>query len=243
MGSILSILFGFLLEGKLMDVPQVVDIRNKIVGTLVRQARLEAGKTQRECAEVLGCSPSTFSYYERGHKGLALPEIEALAYFFEVPLQALLNGSQAVAQEEEEEPLPLLQLMQIRQKILAVQFRKCREDAGLTQEQMADLLDVSSYRVSQYEAADRQIPLAELEIAAERCDRTLHDFFDREGLPMGRAERDRQMMARLDELSPEVREFVLKPTNQLYLRIALLLSAMKVDSLREIAETLLEITY
>jgi hypothetical protein len=51
------------------------------------------------------------------------------------------------------------------------------------------------------------------------------------------------MVARLEELSPEVREFVLKPTNNLYLRIALLLSAMKADSLRQIAETLLDITY
>lgn len=226
-----------------MEVSQAVDIRNKIIGTLVRQARLDAGKTQRECAEILGCSPSTFSYYERGHKGLALPEIEALACFFDVPLQSLLDGSQTLAQEEEEEPLPLLQLMQVRQKILAVQFRKCREDAGLAQEQLADLLDISSYRLSQYETAERQIPLAELEIAAEQCGRTLHDFTDEESLPIGRAQEERQMMARLNELSPEVREFVLKPTNRLYLRIALLLSAMKVDSLREIAETLLDITY
>ena len=79
-----------------MEAPQAVDIRNKIIGTLVRQARMAAGKTQRECADILGCSPSTFSYYERGHKGLALPELEALAYFFEVPLKALLDGSQAV---------------------------------------------------------------------------------------------------------------------------------------------------
>jgi transcriptional regulator with XRE-family HTH domain len=175
-----------------MEVPQAVDIRNKIIGTLVKRARLDAGKTQRECAEILGCSPSTFSYYERGHKGLALPEIEALACFFDVPLQALLDGSQTIAQEEEEEPLPLLQLVQIRQKILAIQLRRCREEAGLSQEQMADLLDISSYRVSQYEAAERQIPLAELEIAAEHCGRTLHDFLDEESLPMGRAERDRR---------------------------------------------------
>jgi transcriptional regulator with XRE-family HTH domain len=226
-----------------MGVLQAVDIRNKIIGTLVRRARLEAGKTQRDCAEVLGCSPSTFSYCERGQKGLALPELEALAYFLDLPLQALLDSGQTLAQEQEEEPLPLSQLMQLRQKILAVQFRKCREDAGLSQEQMADLLDISSYRVSQYEAADRQIPLAELEIAAGQCGRTLQDFLDEENLPMGRAERDRRMMARLGQLSPEVREFVLNPTNRLYLRIARLLSTMKTDSLREIAETLLDITY
>ena len=50
-------------------------------------------------------------------------------------------------------------------------------------------------------------------------------------------------MACLNELSPEVREFILKPTSRPYLRIALLLSAMKADSLREIAETLLDITH
>lgn len=226
-----------------MEVPQAVDNRNKIIGTLVKQARLNAGRTQRECAEILGCSPSTFSYYERGHKGLALPEIEALACFLDVPLQALLDSSQALAQEQEEEPLPLSQLMQVRERILAVQFRKCREEAGFSQEQMADLLDISSYRVSQYEAADRRIPLAELEIAAERCGRTLQHFIDEGNLPRGQAERDRRVMACLNELSPEVREFILKPTSRPYLRIALLLSAMKADSLREIAETLLDITH
>jgi transcriptional regulator with XRE-family HTH domain len=226
-----------------MDVSQAVDIRNEIIGTLVKRARLDAGKTQRDCAEVLGCSPSTFSYYERGHKGLALPEIEALAFFFDVPPKALLDDSQALAQDEEEEPLPLSQLMQIRQRILAVQLRQCREDAGLTQEEMADLLDISSYRVSQYESAERQIPLAELEIAAEQCGRSRQDFVDEGSLPMGRAERNRLVLARLGKLSPEVREFVLQPANLLYLRIAQLLSEMKVDSVREIAETLLDITH
>lgn len=226
-----------------MGAPQAVEIRNKIIGALVRQARLDAGKTQRECAEVLGCSPSTFSYHERGHKGLALPELEALACFLEVPLRALLDSSHAQAQGQEEEALPLSRLMQVRQKILAVQFRKCREEAGFSQEQMADLLDVSSYRVSQYEAADRQIPLAELEIAAQHCGRTLLDFVDEGNLPRGRAERERRMMARLNELSPEVREFVLKPSNRPYLRIALSLSAIETDSLRQIAETLLDITH
>lgn len=226
-----------------MEVSQAVDIRNKIIGILVKRARLDAGKTQRECAEILGCSASTFSQYERGAKGLSLPQIEALAWFFDVPLQALLDGDHTLAQEDEEELLPLSEIMKIRQKILAVQLRKCREGTGHTQAEMAELLATSAYMISQYESGNRQIPLAELEIAAERCGRSLDYFVDEENLPLGRAERERRMVARLSELSPEVREFVLKPTNSLYLRIALLLSALKADSLRKIAETLLDITY
>jgi hypothetical protein len=51
------------------------------------------------------------------------------------------------------------------------------------------------------------------------------------------------MLARLEELPPDVRDFCLKPTNALYLRIAMQLSVMKADHLRQIAETLLDITY
>jgi hypothetical protein len=60
---------------------------------------------------------------------------------------------------------------------------------------------------------------------------------------LGQREQLRRVMAQLDALPPDVREFVLNPTNALYLRIAMLLSTMKADHLRQIAETLLDITY
>jgi hypothetical protein len=80
-------------------------------------------------------------------------------------------------------------------------------------------------------------------MAAEQCGQSLADLCDDEIVPLGRAELQRQFAARLDELPPDLRDFVLKPTNTLYLRIAMLLSSMKADSLRQIAETLLDITY
>jgi transcriptional regulator with XRE-family HTH domain len=226
-----------------MDAPQTIAIRDKIIGVLVRQARLEAGKSQRECAELMGCSPSTFSKYERGKKGLSLPQLEILAYFFEVPIQALLDAEYLEGEEEEKNPLPLEQIMQVRRKILGVQFRQCREASGLTQREMADMMGCSAYMVSRYESGQADIPLAQLEIAVEQCGRSLGEFLDDQTVPLGRAEEERQMLARLDELPDDVRDFILKPSNRLYLRIALLLSAMKADSLRQIAETLLDITY
>jgi hypothetical protein len=51
------------------------------------------------------------------------------------------------------------------------------------------------------------------------------------------------MVERLDELSPDMRDFILNPTNTLYLRIAMLASNLAADQLRQIAETLLDITY
>ncbi len=226
-----------------MDVSQTIAIRNRIIGLLVKRARLRAGKSQRECAELIGCSPTRFGQYERGQQGLTLPQLEALAYFFGVPLANLWDERSELPEESPGESLPLAEMMALRRKMLAVQFRQCRRAAGLTQQQMGQLLGCSAARISQYERGKSDITLAELEIVSERCNRTLADFVDEQTIPLSQAEQNRQALARLKELPPDMREFVLKPSNALYLRIAMLLSAIKADSLRQIAETILEITY
>lgn len=226
-----------------MDVSQEIAIRNKIIGLLVKRARLKVRKSQRECAEFLGCSTFMFGQYEHGRRGLSLPQLEALAYLFDVPPPSLWNEEYESPYEQEEDPLPVAQLLLLRRKMLAIKIRQCRQDAGLPQREVGEVLGCSAQMVSQYEWSKRDIPLAELEVIADRCGQTLADFLDEQTIPLGQAEQNRQALALLNELPPDVREFVLKPTNALYLRIALLLSSMKADSLRQIAEMLLDITY
>jgi len=226
-----------------MVASQAIAIRNRISGILVRQARLKAAKSQRECAEYLGCSPFMFGQYEQGQRGLSLPQLEALAHFFDVPLESLWDESYTLPEPEQEQDLPITQLMLLRRKELAIRFRQCRRAAELTQEQMGQILGRSAYIVSQYERGTRDIPLSEMEIAVEQCGRHLVDFLDEATIPLGHAEQDRQTLVRLNELPPDVREFVLKPTNMLYLRIAMLLSSLKTQNLRQIAEMILDITY
>ncbi len=226
-----------------MEGLQAISIRNRIIGILVKRARLKAVKSQRECAGFLGCSPSAFSQYEQGRRGLSLPQLEALAHFFEVPVASLWDDGYVPPEELPAEPLPLAQMLLLRQKILAVHFHQCRLAAGLTQRDIGQLLGCSTYMVSQYERGLRDIPLAELEIAAEHCGRSLADFSDDQTIPLGQAEQERLMLARLNELPDDLRDFLLNPTNTLYLRIAIFLSSMKADSLRQIAEIILDITY
>ncbi len=226
-----------------MEIPQTISIRNKIVGILVRRAREKAGKSQRECAEYLLCGPFTYSQCEQGKQGFSLPQLEALAYWFEAPLATLWDDQHPLLQRAQEEPLPLAQILQLRQKMVAVKFRQCRQAAGLSQRELGEWLGCSAYMVSQYEQGRRDISLAELEVAAERCGQSLAVFMDEDTIPLGQAEAQRQALIRFDELPPDVRDFVLKPSNALYLRIAMLLSTMKAEHLRQIAETLLDITY
>jgi len=224
------------------DSMQAIAIRNRIVGTLVKRARLKAGKSRRECAELLGCSPFAFSQYEQGRWGLSLSQLEVLAHPLKVPLANLWDDSSVPPDVPEQDAATLQQTMLIRRKILAVQFRQCRRTGGLTQKEMGELLGRSTGIIGRYERGERDIPLAEMEVAAGRCGKALSDFFEDPTVMPGQAEVKLQSLAGLSELPPDVRDFVLKPTNALYLRIAMLLSSMKADSLRQIAETLLDIT-
>jgi len=226
-----------------MDASQAIAIRNRISGLLVKRARLKAGRSQRECAEYLGCSPFMFGQYERGERGLSLPQLEALARYFDVPLQSLWDDNYSPAEPQKAEDLPIAQLLLLRRKELAIRFRQCRLEAGLTQAKVGQLLGRSAYVVAQYERGARDVPLSEFEILVESCGHRLADFLDEETIPLGTAEQERLTLSRLNELPPDVRQFVLKPTNVPYLRIAMLLSTLKTRDLRQIAELILDITY
>ncbi len=226
-----------------METSQTIAIRNKIIGVLVKRARLNAGKSQQECARFLDCAPSAYRRYEQGKKGFSLPQLESLALLFDVPVASLWDDAYPIPEKTEAEPVPLDEIMLLRRKMLAVRLRQIRQDAGLSMREMGKSLDCSPYMISQYEHGAREIPLAELEAATERCGLTMAEFLDVDEIPLSPAEQRRQMLERLDELPPEMRSFIINPTNTLYLRIAMLASSLHADQLRKIAETLLDITY
>jgi transcriptional regulator with XRE-family HTH domain len=221
---------------------QAVSIRNKTIGELVSQARLKAVKSREQCADLLSCSPSEFDQYEHGQAGLSLPQLEALAYLLDVPPESLWDKGSAPLEDVPEESLPLAHLMRLRTKVLGIKLRQCRRSAGLSEEEIGQLLEQPAGVVSEYELGERQIPLAELEIAAEQCGHSLAFFRDDQMIPLGPSEQRRQDLAHLDELPTDIRQFVLNQENALYLRIAVLLSAMEADGLRQMAEAILGAT-
>jgi hypothetical protein len=84
-----------------------------------------------------------------------------------------------------------------------------------------------------------------LEVLAEYLSVSLSYFLDRGISP----ERSGGQVASLDEITEftklpkEVREFLTNPANLLYLNIAMSLSELSADTLRSLAEGLLEVTY
>ena len=145
--------------------------------------------------------------------------------------------------EESDPRLPGEEAMVIRRKMIGVLLLQARMAKHKTRQDCARSLDCPSSRIARYELGRTDIPLVHLEVLADLCGVSMDYFLQERLLPPTEVEVAQETMASLAQLPPEVRTFVLNPLNVLYLRIAMRLSDLQAEALREIAETLLDITY
>jgi transcriptional regulator with XRE-family HTH domain len=224
-----------------MAQPEKWTLRQKIIGVLLRQARLEVGKTLKECGQVLGFSSGVVSAIEHGKRAISLPELELLAFYLSVPLDFFLNDGNAPSGPLPEE-LPSEEVLMLRHRIIAALLHQARSEQGLSQKELAEMAGLSKRRLSQYEQGQTPIPLVELEAMTEALDVPLTYFLD-EGIgPVGEHQQREREWRQFTELPPDVRAFVLEPVNLSYLRMAMHLSHVPADGLRNIASSLLDIT-
>jgi transcriptional regulator with XRE-family HTH domain len=224
-----------------MPQPDAWTLRQKITGVLLRQARLAAGKSLKECGEIVGFSSSALSAIERGKRSISLPELELLAYYLGVSLNELLND-QKPSSSPPAETLPRAELLMLRHRIIGALLRQARFEQDLTQAELAKKVGVSKRRLSQYELGQKPVPIVELEVLAETLGMPLTHFLD-EGIgPIGEQQQREKEWQQFVTLPPEVRTFVLQPTNLSYVQLAMQLSAVPADGLRNIAASLLDIT-
>ena len=214
-------------------------LRGKMLGAMLRKTRKERGKSIKETAALIGTTTGKLSAYERGKKIMPLPELELFAYQFEVPLKYFLKSD---LQSDIQKSIPEADLLlSLRQKMIGAQLRSHRTEMDISLRKLAKSLNIPPRRLSAYERGTRAIPLNELETLANALGHEIEEYIDRDG-PVGEWQQELQAIEMLSKLSPELRDFLSKPVNEPYLRIAKQLSELQVEKLRTVAEGLLEIT-
>lgn len=233
------------------------EIRRKALGALIRKARKQASRSQTQCANLLNVSTQSIIDLESGEADISATQLETLANYFGVRINYFWNMDlPAEGEEEAEQPDIVQERMWLRQKLIGVQLRQARQKAEKTQKDCAERLNVSARNISEYEYGRRDIPLVELEALAEYLETPIETFLDYEtehekrfpeskSMTSAESEIVAQVMSlqEIEHLTPELREFVALPVNSLYLHLAHKLSQLPANVLREIGESLLEITY
>ncbi|HMR64496.1 MAG TPA: helix-turn-helix domain-containing protein [Anaerolineae bacterium] len=217
-------------------------LRRKILGVKIRHARTRSGLNEQEIATALGITPAELAEIELGQRLVTLPQLEAMAVIFNIPVNYF--WSDGIIREPNLN-FPTQEAMLLRQRIIGILLRQARERAGRSQQEVAQMLGYEPDQIEEYELGRLPIPLQELEHMAHYYKLPISHFVDQGMMPHKNGNQPPTLneIADFAQLPAEVKEFLANPANLLYINIAMKLSDLSADTLRSLAEGLLEVTY
>lgn len=224
-----------------MSIEIVVSLRNKKLGLLIKDARIAAHKTLRECADVMKLTPGILKACEEGRRSPTLPELEILAFFLNLPISHFWSNQALSDDESPMDSMHLDALLGIRNRMIAARLRKQREDVGVSLKFLSEQTGISSGRLKVYEMGETGIPVSILESLMTILDARVENLFDQTS-PIGKWMEEKKNIQEFLRLPIELQTFVCRPVNRPYLELALSLSGLSSEKLRSVAEGLLDIT-
>jgi transcriptional regulator with XRE-family HTH domain len=225
--------------GKKSMMNEADSLRAQKLGSLIQEAREQNGRSPADIAAVLGLETAVYEQIERGENHLSLPDLEALALVFNVPM-GYFWGSDDMPQQKS---VDYDSLTMLRHRAIGVMLRQLRLQERLSPTDIAEQTDLDPDTIAAYETGEQPIPYFHLEKICQALGIPITHFVESEHGPLRRHEARLQLLRQFEQLPPDMQEFLANPTNRSYLETAKKLSEMDVEKLRELAESLIDITW
>ncbi|MCC6148122.1 MAG: helix-turn-helix transcriptional regulator [Anaerolineaceae bacterium] len=217
-------------------------LRTKKIALLLQDARIFTRYSPEKCAIFLGISEEQYLSYESGGQSPSLPELELLAFIFDVPLEHFWGNQVLAPQNQDTKEADFQSLLGLRKRIIQTRLRQWLQTTNLDNAQLSEKTGWDEQTIENIRQGTANLKLPELELLCAALDARVESLFDEKGR-VGEWHRRKQSVEKFDQLSPDLQEFVSKPVNHPYIELARRLSDLSVEKLRAVAEGLLEITY
>lgn len=224
-----------------VDIAQSFAIRARMVGVLLRDARLSAARSIEDCARLLRVTPAEFEAYEYGEAVPSLPQLEILAFYLGVPVSHFWGTETRVGDQGEESNQAQHEYIALRDRMVGALLRQAREEAGLSIDELADATGIAAEQIEQYELGLRALPMHELSVLAAAAKKNMSYFLESSS-SIGQRLHTNEEWQHFADLPEEIRQFAANPLNLGFIEIAYMLSQMPTERLRRIGESMLDIT-
>lgn len=225
---------------KSYDVSESFKLRGKMLGVLLRDARVAAARSIEDCARLLRLEPAVVEAWEYGDAVPSLPQLEMLAYYLDVPISHFW-GMETLESNRRSQVDVQEEYMNLRHRMVGALLRQAREEANMTVETLADAAHLSSQNLHYYEYGELPIPMHELSVLAGLVNRNVSYFLESSG-QIGELLANRENWKHFNDLPDDLRAFAANPLNIGFIEIALAFSQMPNDKLKRIAVSMLDIT-
>lgn len=227
-------------DEKPYDYAESYRLRGKMLGVLIRDARVSASRTIDDCARLLQIDSKVIAAWEYGDDVPSLPQLELLAYYLDIPVshfwsqktRQTIESSKTSVQDE---------YMALRNRMIGGLLRTAREAEKLSLEDLSETTKISVAEIRQYEYGEAVIPMHQLTALASAVNQNM-DYFLESSSFVGELLQMRAEWQKFMDLDEDVRKFAANQTNLGFLKIAMMFSHMPTAELRQVAEGMLEIT-
>ncbi len=227
-------------QPKTHDFAESYRLRAKMIGVLLRDARMNAQRTIEDCAYLLRISPEDMEAWEFGEATPSLPQIELLAYYLGVPVSHFWGTETLEAKHGRHIDIQL-EYVALRNRMIGALVCQAREEEKLSLEAVSEASNLPVEQLRSYEMGEIPIPMHELSVISGIVKKNTNYFLESSG-HIGELLATREEWKHFNELSEEKRRFAANPRNVGFIEIAIMLSKMPVDNLREVGASILDIT-
>lgn len=227
-------------QPKTHDFAESYRIRAKMLGVLLRDARLNAERTVEDCAYLVRVSAEEFGSWELGDAVPSLPQLELLAYYLGVPISHFWGTDTLEAKVGRHVDIQT-EYIALRNRMIGALLRQSREEQGLSLEELSQQCAIPTAHLAAYELGETPIPMHELNVLASAVRKNTSFFLESSGY-FGQWLASREEWKHFASLPDEMRQFAANPRNIGFIEIAVMLSQMPVDKLRSVGASILDIT-
>ena len=210
---------------------------SEVLAEGLKLAREASGKSTTDCGKLLGISASRIRGYESGKYVPSLPELESLAYLYNIPLPALLDPQALTKFIHKPDTEQLKQLLDIRLQIIATRLQLARENQNISYRELSKRTKIPTSRIKRYERGESAIPLNELTALSEALNEDFDNLLDKES-PIGQWHTTLVKTLSFSELPEETQTFALEPSNQPYIALVKRLKEIGQEKFEQLAESI-----
>ncbi|HLA42063.1 MAG TPA: helix-turn-helix transcriptional regulator, partial [Aggregatilineales bacterium] len=186
------------------DPQEVLRLRSRITGVLIRDARVAQGYNVEQLAELMQTSSDQVIAWEFGHESPSLPELELLAYWLEVAVSHFMSSTETLVEQIVQRKLDQDEYFKIRNRMIGTRIQNVREQAGFTLEYLAEKVGLDVQTLQHYEFGQLSVPLAQLTSIASTLRININYFLEGRDR-VGKYLQAQELFENFLKMDPEVR--------------------------------------
>ncbi len=227
---------------------QLSSLKMKKMGMKLAMARQNRGYSLADLSRETGIDTVALAAFEQGASNPSLPQLESLATTYELSIDVFITDKPIELKKINFDTVGLVRREKLHDRMIGLQIKKQRLDQSISIETLAKSCGVTQSEMEAFESGLSSIPFLILVALCHELGISYEIFTSVKPAvhtESKKAEESQQQVLSQKpalDLPEELQEFINKPVNLPFVELAHKMSQMDAKKLRQIAESILEIT-